>query len=264
MKDTSPQRRGHHNITWLVRVAAACVIPTYRLFAKSVYEGIEYLPRHGAFIVTPNHTSEIDSMTIAIPLYYCGINPMFLAKASLFKIPVLGSIMRATDQVPVHRGTAISHQALIDAQKHVAAGKPVIIYPEGTFTTDPDLWPMRGYPGAARLALAMGIPVIPVAHWGDERIVGRGLDARSQRSIWPWPRHVVRVCFGPPVDLSPWQQPHDNREQLPLEQRLQAVAHADAVAATSVIMDQITELLAKLRDERPPAGRWDIRRSVRQ
>ncbi len=46
----------------------------------------------------------------------------------------------------------------------------MIIYPEGTTTREPDLWPMKGKTGAARLALATGAPVIPVAMWGPERI----------------------------------------------------------------------------------------------
>ena len=46
-----------------------------------------------------------------------------------------------------------------------------MIYPEGTLTRDPDLWPMTGKSGAARIALATGCPVIPVGQWGAQEIL---------------------------------------------------------------------------------------------
>ena len=76
----------------------------------------------------------------------------------------------------------------------------MVIYPEGTTTKEPDLWPMRGKTGAARLALATGAPVIPVAMWGPERI----FDPRTQQAAACVPRTPVTVVAGPPIDLSRW------------------------------------------------------------
>lgn len=252
------------DITRLVRLVATVVIPTYRLLGKPVYQGLENLPRTGAFVVTPNHTSELDPMTVAMPLYEFGVNPTFLAKDSLFKIPVLGTILRRTAQVPVHRGTADSVKALAAAQEHLASGGSVIIYPEGTLTRDPEQWPMHGFPGAARLALAMNLPVIPVAHWGDEQILGRGPDPKRKRWFRPLPRKTVRVAFGPAVDLSAWAVDTDDVAGLSAQQWLSAVPHGKTVAATHAIMNDITGLLAELRGEQPPAGRWDRRRAERR
>lgn len=264
MNQRVPHRTETPNITRLVRLVAGVVIPVYRLLGRLEFEGTEHLPRTGAFVITPNHTSEMDPMTVAIPIYAFGVNPTFLAKDSLFKIPVLGTILRRTAQVPVHRGTADSVKALSGAQEHLAAGGSVIIYPEGTLTRDPEFWPMHAFPGAARLALAMDVPVIPVAHWGDEHILGRGPDPERKRWFRPFPRKTVRVKFGPAVDLSPWALAADNSASADAEHRLRAVPHSQTVAATGAIMDAITALLVELRGEQPPRGRWDRRRGERR
>lgn len=263
-RSDQPFRREQVHITPLVRLVAWVVFPVYHLLARTEFVGMQNLPRTGAFVVAPNHTSEMDPMTVAMPLYQFGVNPTFLAKDSLFKVPVLGTILRRTAQVPVHRGTADSVKALSAAQKHLSEGGSVIIYPEGTLTRDPDLWPMHGFPGAARLALAMNIPVIPVGHWGDEQILGRGPDPQRKRWFRPWPRKTVRVKFGPAVDLSPWAPSQAEVDSISAEQRLGGIPHGKTVAATNAIMDAITDVVAELRGEQPPQGRWDRRRAERR
>jgi 1-acyl-sn-glycerol-3-phosphate acyltransferase len=64
----------------------------------------------------------------------------------------------------------------------LAAGACVIVYPEGTATRDPDLWPMVGKTGAARLALTTGAPVISIAHWGAQDILPYG---SKKPKLWP-------------------------------------------------------------------------------
>ena len=73
----------------------------------------------------------------------------------------------------------------------------MIVYPEGTATRDPEQWPMVAKTGVARLALATGVPVIPVAHWGAQGI----LPVREHETHLV-PRKLVRMLAGPPVDLS--------------------------------------------------------------
>lgn len=258
------QRTAEPDTTRLVRFLASLVRPAYLALARPEYEGMGNLPSDGPFIITPNHTSELDPLTIAMPVYDYGLNPTFLAKDSLFKVPGLGAVLRRTAQVPVHRGTADSVKALSAAQRHLAAGSPVIIYPEGTLTRDPQLWPMHAFPGAARLALAMDVPVIPVAHWGDQEIVGRDPGPEGKRHFRPFPRKRVRIRFGPAVDLSPWAPDREELAAMDMDRRLHAVPHGKTVAATGAIIDAITELLAQLRDEKPPAKRWDRRRGERR
>jgi 1-acyl-sn-glycerol-3-phosphate acyltransferase len=117
-------------------------------------------------------------------------------------------------------------------------GGAVIIYPEGTLTRDPALWPMRGRTGAARLALQTGAPVIPVAHWGANELLPRYAKRPSL-----FPRKTAHVTAGPPVDLSEFSG-------LPITRTV-------LEAATNRIMDSITALLAEVRGEAAPAVRWD-------
>ena len=114
----------------------------------------------------------------------------------------------------------------------------MIVYPEGTATRDPDLWPMVAKTGVARLALTTGAPVIPIAHWGAQEILPYG-----SKKPHLFPRKTVRMAAGPPVDLSAYAG-----------QRLGA---STLRAATDDIMADITALLAKIRQETPPAVPWD-------
>ena len=114
----------------------------------------------------------------------------------------------------------------------------MIVYPEGTATRDPDLWPMAGKTGAARLALTTGVPVIPIAQWGAQDILPYGT-----KKLHLFPRKTVRMVAGPPVDLSAYAG-----------QQLDA---STLQAATADIMADITALLAKIRPGTPPAVPWD-------
>jgi 1-acyl-sn-glycerol-3-phosphate acyltransferase len=206
------------------------------LMAKK-WEGTEKLPA-GGFIAAPNHCTEIDPIVVGHMLYNMKRPPHFLAKAGLFKVPVLGSLLRATNQIPVERSTTGANRSLQAAQKVVDAGGAIIIYPEGTLTRDPDLWPMKGHTGAARLAIQTGAPVVPVAHWGAQEVF-----PRYAKRLHVFPRRTSRILVGEPVDLSAFQG-------RPLDR-------ATLVEATDVIMAAITALLATLRGEEPPKERWD-------
>ena len=72
-----------------------------------------------------------------------------------------------------------------------------MVYPEGTITRDPDLWPMTGKSGAARIALATGCPVIPVGQWGAHQLL-----APYSKKPDLFPRKKIIVLAGDPVDLS--------------------------------------------------------------
>lgn len=200
--------------------------------------GLEKLPRESGFIVCPNHCTEIDPVVVGHMLYNQDIMPHFLAKAGLFKAPVFGAMLRGAKQIPVERAGAGAGNSLKVAREVLDEGGAIIIYPEGTLTRDPDLWPMKGHTGAARLALKTGAPVIPVAHWGAQEVF-----PRYAKRLHLFPRKRVRVLVGDPVDLSRFEGATLNRETLQ--------------AATDVILDDITALLVQLRGGQPPAERWD-------
>ncbi|MBN9223505.1 MAG: acyl-phosphate glycerol 3-phosphate acyltransferase [Microbacterium sp. SCN 70-27] len=238
----SPRRRASSEKTrpsafWPL---AAVVVPLTGLIAKIEIEGAENLPTEGAYILAPNHYSEFDPIIVAAATWRLGRAPRFMAKESLFKIPVLGAALRATGMIPVARSSTASaaKQTISQAEDLVEHGRGVIVYPEGSLTRDPDLWPMRGKTGVVRLALAGDLPVIPVATWGVQRI----LPPYGKFSMWPL-RKRVRVKVGTPVDLEEFRSGPRTNTRL--------------VAATDAVMADISRLMGELRGEEPPAERWN-------
>jgi 1-acyl-sn-glycerol-3-phosphate acyltransferase len=218
-------------------LVAGIVRPTMNLLMNKKWEGLEKLPA-GGFIAAPNHCTEIDPLVVGHMLFNQKRMPHFLAKIGLFKVPVLGAVLRATKQIPVERSSAGANRSLQLAKEIVDEGGAIIIYPEGTLTRDPELWPMRGHTGAARMALESGIPVVPMAHWGAQEVF-----PRYAKRFYLFPRRTSRLIVGEPVDLSAFAG-------RPLDK-------ATLTEATDAIMDAITGLLATLRGEEPPALRWD-------
>ncbi len=220
---------------------AAIVVPLISLLAKIRITGREKLPAEGAYVLAPNHYSEFDPLIVAVAVWRLGRAPRFMAKDSLFKIPVLGWILRSTGMIPVARSSSASaaKQTLRQSEELVEHGRGVIVYPEGTLTRDPELWPMRGKSGAVRLALADDIPLIPMAQWGTQAIMGR---YQKGLSLWPL-RKPIDVVIGDPVDLS--------------DLRGRGNEPAVLSEATKRLMAAITALLEQIRDEKAPAERWN-------
>lgn len=223
----------------IYRVAAGVLRVGMRALARYEVAGIEHVPTEGGFIIAPNHVSHIDPFPWAHVLYNRGYSPVFLAKSALFEAPVIGSVMRHAKQVRVDRETGRAGISLEHAVRALAAGECVVVYPEGSLTRDPDLWPMRGKTGAARLALQSGAPVIPVAQWGPQDLL-----PRYAKVIRPSRRRVlVRIRFGPPVHIS------DLRDR--------PTTTTEVATATDRIMAAITHELEQLRGERAPTERFD-------
>ncbi len=124
-----------------------------------------------------------------------GRRPRFLAKDELFRIPVVGLAFTGAKQIPVVRGSGDATTALLAAERSIAEGEVVVIYPEGTVTTRPDHLPMRGKTGTVRLALATGVPITPLVSWGSQAVwqkSGRG-SLKFGRPVW--------LRAAPPIEL---------------------------------------------------------------
>lgn len=227
------RRRPEKILRW--RVVAFLAIPLFEIVGRYRMRGLTHIPARGAFVIAPNHVTNFDPLTTAYLVWRGGRVPRFLAKASLFRVPVLGGLLRFTGQIPVERDGS-GPDPLKAADRLLDEELAVIVYPEGTLTRDPDEWPMRGKSGAVRLALQHDIPLVPMAHWGVQRILPRYGGRLSLR------RHDVDMLVGPPLDLSPWRG------------RTDAAAHAEA---TRALMDEIARLVGELRGEQPPAERWN-------
>lgn len=219
-------------------ILAGVARPLMNIVVGKEWHGLEKLPRDQGFIVVPNHCTEIDPIVVGHMLYNQNIMPHFLAKDGLFKTPVLGAALRGAHQIPVERSGAGAGKSLEAAREVVAGHGAVVIYPEGTLTRDPNLWPMKGRTGAARLALETGALVIPVAHWGAQEAF-----PRYAKSFKIFPRKRVKVVVGEPVDLRAYAG--QDRDKATLE------------ASTADIMRAITKELAVLRGEPAPEQLWD-------
>jgi 1-acyl-sn-glycerol-3-phosphate acyltransferase len=214
-------------------------VPFVRGTTRLKTHGTENVPESGAFVMAPNHYSEIDPLVVAVAVWQLGRAPRFLAKSSLFKVPIIGPALKATGQIPVERGGMSRSAVPLEAAHNlVREQRAVIVYPEGSLTRDPEMWPMRGKTGAVRLALEQDIPLIPVAHWGIQ-----GLMPRYSRKLKLFPRAKVDILFGEPVDLSEFRGK-------PLDPTVLA-------AATDKVMQSVTVLLEQLRGEAAPAERWN-------
>jgi len=194
--------------------------------------GSHHIPKSGGVLVASNHLSFADPTTLTAFCLAAGRVPRYLAKASLWKLPVVGRVMRSGRHIPVYRGAATAAEAYRDLVASVRAGECVAIFPEGTFSNDPGGWPMRGKTGVVRAALETGAPVIPVANWGTHHLLPS--TAKVPRGL---PRKTVELVAGPPVDLSDLVGRELTREVLE--------------EATARIMAAITELLVSIRGERP-------------
>lgn len=210
------------------------------LLMRRHYRGAENLPREGGFIAVSNHVTELDSVTFGHFLLANGVSPRMMVKEPMMHWPVVGFCAKHSRMIPVFRESAQAKDSLIAAKAALQVGEIVGMFPEGTLTRDPELWPMKPRTGAARLALEMRVPVIPVAQWGAHRTL-------EPYGKWRFPpRGRVELLAGPPVDLADLYGKQDDHEAI--------------TEAAGRIHRALTGLLQELRPgETPPAKPWDMR-----
>ncbi|KAB7746076.1 1-acyl-sn-glycerol-3-phosphate acyltransferase [Nostocoides sp. F2B08] len=228
------------NLNPAYRFAAVVVRPVVRRVTKQEWSGHEHIPADGGFVMCVNHISYADVFGFAHFAFDSGREPYLLGKESVFRIPVGGRILAKAGMIPVYRETGQAADAFRAAVEAVREGKCVAIYPEGTLTRDPDLWPMAGKTGAARVALETRCPVIPVAQWGAQEILGR-----YEKKLRLFPRKTMRLRAGPPVELNDL---YDEPMSAPVLRE-----------ATDRVMAAITRELEVIRGEPAPQTRFDAR-----
>jgi 1-acyl-sn-glycerol-3-phosphate acyltransferase len=212
---------------FVYRLIVVILRPLLVLITKRDYRGVQNLNFDGGIIAAMNHNSWFDPFVVAQFMWDNDRPPKFLAKSAIFKVPVIGQLIYLAGQIPVYRDSRHAKIAVRGAISGVERGEAVVLSPEGTLTRDPNLWPMDGKTGAARIALATKAPVIPVAHYS--------------KKLKLFPRKTMIVQAGKPVDLSDLYGQEITGEVLKV--------------ATSRIMDAITNELAQIRNETPPAQR---------
>jgi 1-acyl-sn-glycerol-3-phosphate acyltransferase len=220
------------------KYAAAILIPILKILTKREWRGAENLPKSGPVIVISNHLSYVDALVFAHFLYGNGRAVRYLGKDSVFKIPILGKIIASSGQIPVARESDKASHALDSALGLLQVGHCVGIYPEGTLTRDPKLWPMVAKTGIARLAIISKAPVIPIAQWGDQNLL-----APYSKKVVLWRRTKIRYLAGPALDFSKWYGKEEDQAAL--------------VEATAYAMAGITKLLEEIRGELVPDEIFD-------
>lgn len=198
-----------------------------RLFWRLSIEGRDNIPKHGAFVLAPVHRSNVDTVLA------CTVTKRrmhFMGKASMWKFG-FGVLWNALGAYPVHRGAA-DREALRKTTDMIATGEPVVIFPEGTRQSGPDVQEL--FDGAAYVATKMGVPIVPVGIGGSEKAMPKG-----SKFIHPAKVHIV---VGTPIEPPraddgkrlPRRAVHELTEQLHTEmQKLFDQAQATVTGAPS-------------------------------
>jgi 1-acyl-sn-glycerol-3-phosphate acyltransferase len=198
-----------------------------RLLFRARIEGVEHIPREGAFILVSNHCSNLDPPILGWATgHQVGRIVHFMAKKEMRSWPVVGWLATQSGVYFVRRGEG-DRAAQRFSLEALAGGRPLAMFVEGTRSRDGHL--KQGKPGAALLAIRSGAPLIPVGIAGTQRIF-------PGRSRWPHPTRIV-VRIGPGFFL-----PHAP------EGRLDRVALTEG---TDRIMREIATLLPP---EQRPVG----------
>jgi 1-acyl-sn-glycerol-3-phosphate acyltransferase len=193
---------------------------------------------NGPIIVISNHTSYADGVLLALVCRRLGRSVRLLATSGVFRVPVVGWLVRRLGFISVERGSISAVHSLDAAAEALAAGEAVGIFPEGRTTRDPDRWPERGKTGAVRLALRTGAPIVPVAIVGAHRVLDRDRPVRSLVStVLLRPRVLTDV--GDPIDVGALGPGPD-------------ATPVDVRRLTDHVMEQLIDLVEELRGEVAP------------
>ena len=197
---------------------------------KFTVAGAEHVPDVGGAVLASNHVSYLDFTFCPLPVHPKKRLVRFMAKDSVFKHPVSGPLMRGMHHIPVDREAGITaFDAAVNALK---SGEIVGVFPEATISRSFQLKEFKT--GAARMAAAADVPLIPMALWGGQRIYTKGHRRDLSRG------KAVTIAVGEPFRPEPG---------------------ADPAAATQELKRRIGVLLVGLQERYPqqPAGdddRW--------
>ncbi|TQJ36128.1 lysophospholipid acyltransferase family protein [Arthrobacter sp. SLBN-122] len=178
--------------------------PVIKLLFRPWVKGLDNIPAQGAAIIASNHLSFSDSIFMPLMVRRPVV---FLAKSEYFtgtgiKGRLTAAFFRLTNQLPMDRSGGAASAASLNAGMEVLnAGGLLGIYPEGTRSPDARLY--RGKVGVARLALEAGVPVIPVAMIGTDKVQPIGKRLPNIRRIG--------MIFGEPLDFSQYREQAEDR-----------------------------------------------------
>ena len=204
-------RRASPFFSFLVRVSRPVLNGPFRLRAR----GLENVPREGGFVIASNHVSNFDPWPLGLPLYPRQVH--YMAKAELYGNPFLRWALDSSEAFPVRRGERDS-ESYKAAVRYAREGGVVGMFPEGTRRAKGlrKKHVAKPHAGAARIALAAGVPLVPAAIAGTDRL----------RRLGP-----LRVAYGPAIEMGDLDG---------------TTRRAAAERATERLMDAIASLEARL------------------
>ena len=204
----------HHLARFVLR-------PMFRAYFRMRGEGLGNLPRRGPFLLAPNHVSMLDWAFVS---YFLPRLIRFVVDHTFYDLPVLGFGLRVNGAIPIRTGRPDA-RAMRIAHAVLAAGEPLIVFPEGAISRTGR--PQRAQPGVISLAAATGTPIVPVAVRG-------AFEAFPRSRRVPRPGRVS-VTFGRPLPPPPASGDRHERQ-----------AQADRLMAH----------IADLLDRREPTSPW--------
>lgn len=159
--------------------------------------GSEHVPTSGGAIISSNHVSFFDFMFLGLAALPQHRMVRFMAKAAVFGNWFAGPFMRAMQHIPVDRKAGAA--AFESAVRALKDGEVVGVFPEATISTSFTVKDLKA--GAARMAVDAGVPIVPAAVWGGQRIATKGHKVQWRRGV------AVTVILGEPIVAEPGERP---------------------------------------------------------
>lgn len=186
---------------WRILAAVAKAFARGLMGWRIEVRGLEHVPKRGGAVLIFNHHSYFDFVMVGWPVVIELRRPLrFLAKREIWQSPWVGWLVKLAGAVPVDRTSSDSrHRAFDAAIDALRDGELVAVAPEQTISRSFQLLPFRT--GAARMAKAAGVPLVPVIGWGTQRFATKGRGMRLARGI------PVIVEYGEPVHMGPDDEP---------------------------------------------------------
>jgi len=165
--------------------------------AKVSVEGMDHIDPGAAYVYMANHQSMYDILAL---LGYLPVQFRWVAKKELFRIPIFGYSMARVGYVSIDRSNRQSAiQSLREAAQRIAQGVSVVVFPEGTRSSDGQIKPFKK--GGFYLATDSGRPVVPVVIWGTRDVMPKG-----KLRIRPGP---IVLSINRPIETGPYKKNRD-------------------------------------------------------
>ena len=174
--------------TFTYRVCAALVSGLSRVLFRPTVVGAENIPLEGPVLIAPIHRSNVD---FALTLFISKRKVFFMAKDSVFRVPLLGPLITRLGAFPIHRGSA-DRESMTHSEAVLRQGHALVLFPEGTRKEGRSVAPLHD--GAMFMAARTGAKVVPVGIGGSDRAMPKGAKLPRPAKI----KIVVGAALDPP------------------------------------------------------------------